>query len=316
MERIGLYGHDGSFLCDAWRTGAIAAGWSPALRSASDFRLGDTEDFAVAVIMTMRANGAMILEQYGRRKPIVPTYVVDYGWLRRVYSKEDFETGHWQVSLGGLNSIPPNPCPPDRWNALGIDIVERGGDPDGEVLVCSQHVDDPSHGMGHAALEAWATEICARYLDRGDHVRFRPHPSSRNVQPMIKHPRLRIDAIDAKLVDALDDVKLLVTICSTSGLEALLRGVPAVATMPKNAVWGALSGETIPSVDDRVALCSRIAYQQWTLSEIRSGAWFRWYEGSYEGAPLRVVSEPALKSVPMRPLKQVRSGARGGRRGA
>lgn len=61
------------------------------------------------------------------------------------------------------------------------------------------------------------------------------------------------------------------TLCSTTGLDALLAGVPAVAELPDRAVWGELSGESLPSMADRLALFSRIAYAQWTLDEIASG---------------------------------------------
>jgi hypothetical protein len=50
-----------------------------------------------------------------------------------------------------------------------------------------------------------------------------------------------------------------------------MAGVPAVAEMPDQAVWGELSGETLPSVADRLELFHRIAYGQWTIDEVRDG---------------------------------------------
>jgi len=64
--------------------------------------------------------------------------------------------------------------------------------------------------------------------------------------------------------------RLVVTWNSNVGHEALLAGVPVVAHGP--AAYAELAGETLPSVDARREYFHRVAYGQWTLDEMRSGA--------------------------------------------
>lgn len=287
MNVVGIYGHDGSVLSAALREGALACGLTPRLRSAGDFRDGDTEDFDLAFVTSMRANGANIMNAYAQRRterPPMPIYAVDYGFLRRVHGIADFETGHWQICLGGLNRLPKQNVPGDRFEHLDLTIHEKGGDPEGVVLICGQHAGDPSHGLGEDSIVRWADQQVAKYAAEGLAVVYRPHPDSPGLIPTI--PGAKIDANPKRggLADALAVARLLVTISSTAGVEALLAGVPAVATAPERAIWGSLSGTTLPSVAQRLDFFNRLAYAQWTLDEMRAGDFYRFIQGRYRMA--------------------------------
>lgn len=289
MQTVGIYTADeSSALARALKEGARAAGFQARMRSAHDFRVGDTEDFDLILLTTMRAKGKLILDEYARRVVIarpgrpadwkMPMFVIDYGYLRRVNGVDDFLTGHWQVSRGWLNNIPEFYCPPNRWEALGLEVREKGGDPKGYVLVCGQHVGDPSHGFGEAGLRDWANDMVRRYQDEGRQVVFRPHPDSPHVLPDATLG-CRIDSGGRGTIgDALEEAALLVTICSNAGHDALLAGVPAIASMPDLAAWAELSGEVLPSVAQRQRYFQRVAYAQWTIDELRSGEWFKLHE--------------------------------------
>lgn len=203
------------------------------------WRDGEAEGFGLVVLSGLHGKNADIARAYTARA--VPVLVMDAAYFRDV-------PGYWQVSLGGLNRPPLFDCPPDRFDALGLAITPKGGNPKGPALIALQRGEDASHGLSAMQVGVWAQSVGAGVI--------RPHPLDAEVPP---------------LADALAGTAVVRTLCSTIGIDALLAGVPAVADMPERAAWGELSGDVLPSVADRRKLFSRLAYGQWTLDEMRSG---------------------------------------------
>lgn len=292
---LGLYeAPQGDILSAAFRAGALARGWTVRRRSANDFRRGDTEPFDLAFVYSLRSRGAdELLKAYARMR--VPVVVMDYGYLKRA-CQEAFGGGgeYWQVGIGGLNSLPDFACPSDRFDALGIDIKAKGGDPEGYVLVAGQHDGDPSHGRTDAeGLRSWAATQCAFWQGQGAPVAFRPHPFSPTIAPEVEG---LVDA-PADLGAALAGARLVVVQTSNLGHDALLAGVPVCATS-EDAPYAELSSVDLPSVEERRAYFSRVAYGQWTLAELAAGDWLRFYEEALlPGAfPARAVPEPIAEA--------------------
>jgi hypothetical protein len=199
-----------------------------------------------------------VLRDYRARG--VPVFVIDYGYCKRTNHAHDWRTGHWQVSLNGLNRIPLFPCRLDRFEALGITIAERGGDPNGYVLLCVQTTGDASHGMDEAALQHW----CDVQRQRWPGLLIRPHPLQEQLTyglPVCPAPTL---------AEALAGARLVVTGNSNTGHDALIAGVPVIATVP-GAAWSDLSGERVPSMGRRLDHFRRAAWGQWTWDEFRRG---------------------------------------------
>lgn len=253
--RVGVYASARNLEAGAFRAGLLSRGHRCIWRSHSDYKPGEVEDFDVVLVTGLRAQGAWIRDDYAARG--VPCIVIDYGYLRRTSGKATWDTGHWQVGVGGLNRAPSFECPTDRFDALGIEI--RRGRKGGFPLVLGQHVGDPSHGTTAKEMAAWAQWLC----DSLGAV-WRPHPDSPDV-PVVAERAL------GPLADVLDQASVVHTLCSTAGLDAILRGVPAIAYLPERASWGELSGPKLPSLAARKALCARLAYGQWTLDEMRRG---------------------------------------------
>lgn len=292
---LGLYeAPQGDVLSAAFRAGALARGWQVRRRSANDFKRGDTEPFDVAFVYSLRSRGAdEVLVAYAKAN--VPVVVTDYGYIKRA-CQEAFGGGgdYWQVGLGGLNSLPDFVCPPDRFDALGIDVKERGGDPDGYVLVAGQHEGDPSHGRTDAeGLRRWATTQCEFWKGQGAPVAFRPHPFSPTLVPetegLVNAP--------VDLGAALAGARLVVAQTSNLGHDALLAGVPVCATS-EDAPYAELSSVDLPSVEERRAYFNRVAYGQWTLAELTAGEWHKFFEDALlPGAfPTRAVPEPIAEA--------------------
>lgn len=250
----GVYARDAFPGGQAFVDGLLAAGHVAHLRSAPDWGRGCVEPFDAVALFSLHGKGETILAEYRTRD--VPVLVIDYGYVRRTNHVHDWKTGHWQVSLNGLNVVPPFACPSDRFDALGVKIRARGGDPKGYTLLCVQTPGDKSHDMDAAALRAWCHE-----LDYPNLV-IRPHPLHDEDYGL---PRCPAGTLEGALAGA----RLVVTASSNAGHDALIAGVPVVGT--HTAAWSELSGETLPDIDARHAYFNRVAYGQWTWGEMRTG---------------------------------------------
>lgn len=253
--RVGIYAGSGHPVVAALREGFAATGCTVAAR-ASNYHRGEVEKFDLVVSYGMKA-GRRVRDAY--QAAGIPVVVVDWGYLARVNEKGDYEGRHFQVGLGGLNAIPGFSCSADRFDALGVEIVSRGGDPKGYVLVCGQVPGDAAHGMDAEAYVKWLREIVSQYPD----AVYRPHPRGGIDLP-------GVESHTGSLEEALAGARLVVTWNSNVGHDALLAGVPVVAH--GSAAYAELTGETLPSFEARREYFHRLAYGQWTLAEMRSGA--------------------------------------------
>lgn len=252
---------------------ALAAGFDGHevhFREPSLYR-GEIERFDLVIANGWRA-GKRVAEGYAAKG--IPVLTADFGYLSRVNEPGEYLQGHWQVGLGGLNKIPPFACPPDRFEALGLAIVERGGNPAGPVLVCGQVGGDAAHGLGAHDLRVWLREQLETYAGSI----FRPHPRGGIAVPGY--------ASDHRpLAEALADASIVVTYNSNVGHDALLAGVPVVCGI--GAAYEELSGTELPSVETRQAYFNRVAYGQWTIAEMASGeAQAFWLNHLLPGKPM------------------------------
>ena len=288
--RFGVYARDSVPGAVAFCDGLAATGHAGVLRSAPDWNATCVEDFDAVAIFGLQGKGQAVFGAYASRG--VPVVVIDYGYLKRTNHVHDWKTGHWQVSLGGLNRLPPFACPADRFDALGLEVAERGGDPKGYVLLCVQTPGDMSHGMSAAQLQDWCD------MQRAAHPRavIRPHPLAEDLDYGV--PRCKAQTLD----EALQGARLVVTANSNVGHDALLAGVPVVGTMP--AAWSGLAGESLPSRQARIEHFRRCAYGQWTWDEFATGAPQRFLiEHVMTGCPPHVEEQPAEPKRRGRPPK-------------
>lgn len=237
---------------------------------------------ADAVIVHGERSGRAIRKSYEAAN--VPVFTVDFGYMRRVNGLDEASTGHFQVGRGGLNMIPEFVCPPDRFDALGLDVVAQGGDPNGYVLVCGQVPGDAALGQDGVEHEKWLRSQLSQY----DNAIYRPHPRGGIDLAGIESNR-------QSLADALSGARLVVTYSSNVGHDALLAGVPVMAHGP--AAYTELCGD-LPSVKARREYFSRVAYGQWTLAEIRRGDCMRFIEKHLlTGASPAGVTQPPQRDV-------------------
>lgn len=263
-------------------------------RSHADYRRGEVEKFNQVFITGLRGKGRWILEDYTAKG--IPVMVMDYGYLKRTSGMATWATGHWQLGLNQLNGLPGFPCPPDRFESLGIPLKPRQtGD---TILVCGQHAGDPSHGLDQAGVRDWAIDTIKALSERTDRaVVWRPHPDSPIELPGV--------ATDTGALD-FTNVHAVVTISSNAGLEAIIHGVPvfcdAIAPYARLANVGldAIDNPHFPTDVERLSYLYRLAYAQWTWDELREGLGQRFLMDAIAGVrpevePIKVAPPPAPK---------------------
>lgn len=179
--------------------------------------------------------------------------------------------------LNGRGTFPHtlNSTPWDRWELLraqGVVLKDWGhSPPHGKVIVIGQVPWDTS--CQHVDHTQWVAETVRRARDafQGHPVVFRPHP----IQPSaVAVEGVIYDLRQMPLEDVLaEGVHCVVTFSSTSGVDALLAGVPVVAYDRTSMVYDVASH----SVEEPLEYPVRgrwahwIAYCQWTFEEMRLG---------------------------------------------
>lgn len=145
----------------------------------------------------------------------------------------------------------------------------EGGD---YVLLCGQVRGDAA--IWGCDFHAWAQQVTSTLKLRGKRVRYRPHPLSLKFYD--RWNPFGAEFSTRPYEEDLAGAELVVTFNSTSGVEAVLAGVPAV-TFDKGAMaWDVTTHDldTPPARPDREQWAHRLAFSCWLPQEIESGeAW-------------------------------------------
>lgn len=239
---------------DAFDAGLKAAGYELATAGANRAATGD-----VVVIWNRYGANEQLANQAEAGGATV--LVVENG-----YCGQD-ETGHqlYAIAKHGHNGSGTWRAGADtRWDSLGIEIApwRESGE---HILVCGQR------GIGSRTMASpadWHNTMLRklRGITRRPIV-VRQHPGN---NPDPKRPSLEAQ---------LQDCWAVVVWSSTSGVQALIRGIPVFYDAPHFICAGAASRE-IQQIDappclDRLQALRRMAWAQWNLSEIQAGTPFR-----------------------------------------
>jgi hypothetical protein len=186
--------------------------------------------------------------------------VAENGYL----GKDALGSQLYALAIGGHNGSGQwNTGGPERFNALGIELKDWRAQGN-HVLVC------PNRSFGRPDMIMpcdWAADV-RRRLAKFTHreIRVRAHPG--NDKP--KKP----------LADDLAGAWAVVIWASSAGVQALVQGIPVFRESP---YWIAAAADSQnikmiedPAMDDdrRISALQRLAWAQWSLAEIESGAPF------------------------------------------
>ncbi len=195
--------------------------------------------------------------------------VCEEAYLRRIKGETAFAlalhdhngAGRWRC--GG----------PERWASFGIPLRpwRRTGS---HILVTEQR------GIGSYAMASpplWHDDVGTRLKRLSKRpILFRAHPKSR-LYPELARAQGPLD-------EALAGAHGLVTWAGSVAVRALIEGVPVCYEAPEIVCAGAcargIQNIETPAYPDRLPALERLAWAQWTVSEIESGAPFHWLLGT------------------------------------
>lgn len=156
----------------------------------------------------------------------------------------------------------------DRWGMLDISPKPWRQSDGGNCVVIGQLPRDTQvQDVGHTAWCRWAVNMC---LETYGNVLFRPHPKCDD--PGIYGISEEMFDTDA-LADSLAKDRCVVTWNSTTGVDAVIAGVPVVAMDEGSISWPMASHKiNDPLVrPNRDKWFAKLGYSQWTLDEMRKG---------------------------------------------
>jgi hypothetical protein len=238
---------------DAFVAGLKAAGYEVVCKRPPVIMGGD-----VLVIWNRYGENHQLAERFERAGEAV--LVAENGYLGR--DPEGIQ--YYAIARGGHNGSGTWPeGGVERWTRLGVELApwRAGGD---YVLVAPNR----SFGSPKMIMPVGWGERTARELERAGHkVRLRPHPGTRKPE--------------RPLEEDLAGARAVVIWASSVGVHALVAGVPVVCEAPYWICRGAAYRAWTPQeADDELRLdrfgaMRRLAWAQWTLSEIASGEPFQ-----------------------------------------
>ena len=250
------------------------------------------EQHAAALAMGLKAHGIVATIKHDSGGPLLTKHVACWGWRQGVRLRH---MGH-EVLVMERGYIAP-PGDPDQWRFKWTSLGWNGlngrakfypkDDParfdtnfrhllkdwkaGGKyVLLIGQVPGDAS--LGGMNLNAWyATTALAAAKAYNLPVRFRPHPVA--IQRRIHQDVRGVQTINGTLDEAFANAAICVTFNSNTAVEAVLAGVPTVATdigSMAHEVTSRKIGDIL--TPDREQWAARLAWCQWTMDEIKSGA--------------------------------------------
>jgi len=158
----------------------------------------------------------------------------------------------------------------DRWAKLGRNLHPWRGYPDGHILICDQR------GIGSDIMKC-PRPFIEPLLPKLERI-FARHDKRKKPRFVFRaHPGRHQSKLT--LAQELQGARAMVTWASNAANEALLMGYPAFRTAPfhvNEAVLTDVSLLPTPPETDRLAGFKKLAWAQWSLTEIGDGSAFKW----------------------------------------
>lgn len=273
---VALYESGNSPIVKALSEGFKKFGFHVELRDVNGFKERDAENyFDIVVVHGLRAKfrEAAVFHEKTQR---IPVLVFDFGYLNRVNGLEDYKDKHWGLGFGDFGWHPDFDVPEDRLNALDIKIDFSKRNPQDEIVIFAQMPNDASHQMNECELNSYYNNLASklRLNFKDSKITFRHHPRYKKLTCDYVHG---YDNCDIK--DTLSRARFIVTINSTSGIDALMNGCPVVTTRKcyyskyVTSLEDVIRGKEPHFCEEKIVrdFFKKLAYAQWKFEECKNG---------------------------------------------
>jgi hypothetical protein len=202
------------------------------------------------------------------------SYKKDFLVLERGYMLDRF---YWtSCGFNGLNGDADflnNNISSDRWEKIFASQVnlcdwKKNGK---YAIIAGQVKKDAS--IRHLSAYTIYSDLIYELNNLNIPVIFRAHPLEKSKFIPSKH-HLRFDYdLNKRLEDTLLDARFTITINSNAGVVSLINGVPAITLDKKSMIYNYSSHSVFENLiyPDRELWCHKMAYTQWSPSEIKQG---------------------------------------------
>lgn len=264
LQRAVIYGKPRQRECSAVSEGLRALGAAVVWRNQGYSEASNIlDDVDVAVTFGQRLHSGRVAEVYRGRG--VPVLTVDLPPLRH----DGMEQTHRSLWLDEVNWTPDGARDLSRLGTMRLGYIPMREDRGSKVLVCGQTADDAAHGMDSRAIRHWTIDTLNRVSQTHTAI-WRPHPHN-----IFAVPGFAMSEPATSLDDVLrEDWHAVVTYNSTSGLTALLAGIPVYcdpSCFYFEVAQADLERPDWPSEHDWLDYFSRLSHAQWTFEELSSG---------------------------------------------
>lgn len=250
------------------------------------FRVAETDTYrdvpeepTIAITVGVKGRSRAILEHYS--KPPHHAVLIDKGYFR--IKGGPLKTLHWRMSVDAFQPhryLLSRSYSSRRWESLRLPLTPCRARKKGTIIFCgsSQKYCD-WHKLGDATV--YAKSVLDTLVDvegvRPKRILYRPKPTWKEAVQIYPYAWSRKTA----LAEELPHAACVIAHGSNATIEAITRGVPAIvlgegaASLVASSSLSEINDPIIPSLEDVTTLCSALAWQQWTLDEMKDGLCWR-----------------------------------------
>ena len=198
--------------------------------------------------------------------------IIENSYLDNVQSKEKFWMSFGWNGLNGRADFCNQNSPNDRWNKHFNDgrLLDYT---DGDYILIPLQIKNDASIIGRGFSYQEIVDEIRKFTDLP--IKIKQHPTASDGWPRIRGENVSYVQRFMPIQDAIKGAKVVVTINSNAGVDAVLAGKPVVALDEGSMVYDIAEHDfaklLVPTWPDRTQWCNNIAYAQWKPDEVASG---------------------------------------------
>lgn len=253
-------------ICDAWERALRARHVSYAVADGPGFDGRTVGD--IAIFYGLRQGLQDVFNRYGQDRMAL---YVDLGYWQRKPIHDPFG-GYHKVAINALHPTAyfRRGHPADRLHQTGPRVKPWRGTGDHIIVAGMSDKSAEVNGYQPEEWERWAIDKLSQHTDR--RIIYRPKPSWKDARPITG---ARFDQAGTDIRPHLQNVWAVVTHHSNAAVDAIVEGIP---TYCQAGVGSLLSIPDLSAIEqnveppDREGFLADLAYTQWSVAEMESGA--------------------------------------------